>query len=121
GGAAGIQLELVSHVRVLERDRETLAYRWRRPLLAPLEQVTRLIEDPRLPEGSARNHDSGATGLAMHLDRVFGGLDVAVAQHRNVQCIHNRRDLIPACSATVHLCTRARVQSEHRRTGILTP
>src|SRR6185437_4788189 len=96
GGAARIQLVLVRHVRMLQRDRKTLAYRRRGSLLASFQQIPCLVEDPRLPERSTRNHDACAPRLPVHRDRVLGRLDVAVAEHRNLQRVNHRSDLVPA-------------------------
>ena len=57
----------------------------------------------------------------MHAHGVLGGLDVAVAEHGNRQCVHDRRDLIPACGAGVHLRSRPRMQREHARACVLAP
>ena len=70
-GAAAIGLVVGGHARVIERDREALLDRRRRAHRPALEEVARLVEDPRLTERSARDHHAGAPGLAVHAHRVL--------------------------------------------------
>src|SRR5215217_6091976 len=56
----------------------------------------------------------------MHAHGVLCRLDVTVAQHGNVQRTRHGGDLLPACVATVHLRSRARMEREHAHSGVLT-
>ncbi len=85
-----------------------------------LEQRPRLLKDPRVPKAPARDHDPVAPGLPPHPDRVLGGLDVAVADDRDVQrCLHPR-DFLPSGGALVQLHSCPRMQGEDLGPGILT-
>ncbi len=118
---ARIQLKLIGHVRVLQRYREAVANRRRRPLVTAFEQVTRLVEYPWLAERSTRDHDTRAVGLLLHHYGVFRRLDVAVAKHRNFERGNDCGNLVPARGTAIHLRARARVQRKHGCAGVLAP
>src|SRR6185503_15968018 len=118
-GTASIGLVLLSHSRVLHGHRKARLHGRRRAHLAALEQVARLIEDPRLAERAASNHDARAARHALHAHRVLRRLDVAVPQHRDLERRDHGRDLLPPRRAAVHLRARARVEREHARPSVL--
>jgi len=85
-----------------------------RALRLARKQIPRLIEDPWLAEGAARDHDGVAAGLALHANRVLGRLDVAVADDRNRQRLFDGGDLVPVRVTGVHLRARARMHASAR-------
>src|SRR5882762_4983318 len=119
-GTAGIRLVLLRHMRVLECDREPPLDLRRFRFGLPFQESPGLVEDPGLTERPARDHDCRAPCLSLHPNGILGGLDVAVADNRNVQSGGNRADFLPARAAAVHLRSRARVQCERPRARVLT-
>src|SRR5690349_20030770 len=119
GGATPIRLVFLGHVSVLERDTESLLNAWVGTHGPSLQQVTRLVEDPRLSERAACDHDACASGLTMHADGIVGCLDVAVAEHGNRERIDDGGDLVPTRRAGVHLRSGTRMEGEHARAGVL--
>jgi hypothetical protein len=118
-GAARVRLVISRHAGVLECHAEAPFDRWRRRHGPALEQRTGLREDPRLAKGAARDHDARAPRLALHAQRVLWRLDVAVAEHRDVERGDDGGDLVPASTTGVHLGARPRMQREHARAGVL--
>src|SRR4029079_3032628 len=74
GRAAPVGLVLLRHVSVLERDAESLLDARIGTHRPALEQIARLVEDPRLPERAAGDHHPRAPRLALHADGVLGRL-----------------------------------------------
>src|SRR4051812_39271474 len=97
---------------MLERNFEPTLNGRRLRLRLPFQQRSGLIENPRLPERAARDHDCIASRLAIKPNRVFGGLDVAVSDYRNLQRLSNGRDFFPPRRAGVHLGPGAWMQRE---------
>jgi hypothetical protein len=52
-------------------------------------------------------------GLGAHACGVLSGADVPVSDHRDVQRLDHRSDLLPAGPAAVHVGSRPRVEGEH--------
>src|SRR5690606_25237699 len=78
-----------------------------------------LREDPRRAVRAARDHDARAARVLAHAPRVVAGPDVAVADHGDVQRVHDRGDLVPVRGAGVHLRAAARVQGQGPGAGVL--
>src|SRR4051812_12499078 len=57
-GLARVALNAQRETRVLERRREPLFRSWIGAFRASLEQIARLVEEPRIPEGAAGDHDA---------------------------------------------------------------
>ena len=82
---------------------------------SPAERRGEVAEQPRATEASATDDDAVAAGLGDHAQRVVGGPDVAVAEHR-----HGRDRLLelgdgrPVGLAGVELGRGARVQRDRR-------
>ena len=80
---------------MIERRREPF-FRCRiGPLRAPVEQVTRLRKQPRIPECATCDHDAGAVRVLPHREDIAGRLDVAVADDRDRERLHDGGDLVP--------------------------
>src|SRR2546423_559507 len=117
--AARIGLIFLGHPCVLQGHAKALLDPRVGPFRPALEEISGLIEDPRLPEGSAGDHDPGATGLPAHAHGVLGRLDVSIPEYRNTQGVDHRRDLVPAGGPGVHLRAGAGVERKDPHAGIL--
>src|SRR5262249_24844540 len=81
-GQAGARRDLA--LAVGERGRGAIA-----------ELVRDLTEDPRARRRRSADHHAVAAGLAQHAQGVVGGLDVAVADHRDGDRVADARDVLP--------------------------
>src|SRR2546423_3713192 len=107
------------HSCVIDRDLKTsLDGRGNRSGL-PFLQCSRLIENPGLTEGPARNHYGRALRFALHPHGVLSRLDVAVTDDWNLQRLNDSSDFFPSGVATVHLRPRARMQRENSSASVL--
>src|SRR5687768_1890607 len=100
-GTTRIDFVVGRHLCMLDGDGEARLDDGIRALASAVEQISRLIEDPRLAERSASDHDGVATRFAVHAHCVFRRLDVAVADHRNLERLRYRGDLVPVRMAGV--------------------
>src|ERR1019366_5727067 len=114
-----IDLVLLHHARMLERGVEPDRHGRRRRQALPGDQRKRLVEDPGQAERAARDHHARTSRLLIHAIRVFGRLDVAVANHRNVERLDELRDLLPARGTGIHLCARTRMQRDRPHARVL--
>src|SRR5438093_11896229 len=105
---------------VLERGCEALLRSRGRPLGMPLQQISPLGEEPRVPERTTRDHDAGAAGVPAHGENVLRGADVAVADDRNVERLDHAGDLVPIGLPGEHLRARAGMQGERLGTRLAT-
>src|SRR5215210_8026636 len=119
GRALGIGLVLLRHPGVLEGDLESALNPRSLGLGLPFQKRAGLVEDPGLAERSPRDHNRRAARLPLEPYRVLGGLDVAVPDHRYVQGLRDRRDLLPTGVTAVHLRPRAWVEGKGPRPSVL--
>src|SRR4029078_12167749 len=117
---AGIRLVLLDKASVLERDGKLLLYRRSWAHRFPFHQVARLVEYPWLAERTACNHHRRTPCVLPHPESILGSLDVAVSNHRNLECINYRSDFLPARVPAVHLRSRARMQPQPTGARLLT-
>ncbi len=83
------------------------------------QQRPGFAEQPRIAERSPADHDAGAAGVGVHPEGVGGGIDVAVADDRNVERLNHGGDLVPVGAAAEHLRPGPGVQGEGAGAGIL--
>src|SRR5688500_567135 len=120
-GPSRIVLVVLGHTGVLDGDREARLDRRRRRWLLALQQRPGPREYPGLAEAATSDHDARTRGLLAHAERVLGRLDIAVAEHGNLERFDHCGDLIPAGGPGIHLGACPRMQREHAGARILTP
>jgi hypothetical protein len=121
-GEALVAARLDERAGVPLHDRDDLADRRRPADRSPGEGVGQVAEQPRPAEAPAPDHDAVAAGLGHHPQRVVGGPDVAVAEHRHAgQLGLEPGDRRPVGAAAVELLGRAGVQRDGRDALVLRP
>ena len=78
-----------------------------------------VAEEPRPAQAAASHDDAVGAGLLDHAERVGRLPDVAVAQHRDVDVLHEAGDRVPVRSAGVPLDRRTTVQRDGCEPGLL--
>ena len=86
-------------------------------VLAP-ERGGDFLEKPRAGHGGAADHEAGNCGAVPALNRRGGGVDVAVADHRNPHRLGHRGDDVPVGLPGVSLGAGAAVHGEAADAGI---
>ena len=76
-------------------------------IAATLRILRDLAEDPRIRRSGAADHHSITVGLCHHGAGVFRHADVAIADHRNLHCLLDRANPVPArlTAVTLFACT----------------
>ena len=89
-----------------------------REVLASLQKIRNLPEDPRLALRRPANHQRIGTGPGQHLGGLFGAVDVAVGNDRDAGLLLHRRNQLIAGRASVHLLTGAAMDGQRGHPGL---
>src|SRR3954470_24765013 len=76
-------------------------------ILQSLAILLNLSEYPGIRGGCATDHYRVTFSRGYHGARVFRAADVSISDHRNLDCIFNRGNPLPACVAAVALLASA--------------
>src|SRR3989441_11215044 len=76
------------------------------PLGAPGQEILALREEPRVAEGAARHHHTGAARVALHGENILRRVHVAVPDHGNVQRLDRSEEHTSELQSLAYLVCR---------------
>src|SRR5690606_38213232 len=94
---------------------------WRRQMLTGFEVVFYFVENPRISDGRAADHDSVDSVFVLVFERFFGRIDIAVSENRNgdTRVVFDARDVRPIGGTFVELRSGACMDGKRFHSDVL--
>jgi len=120
-GAPGIALKTKREPGVVQGHGEALGRIGSRRRRTAAQQGLAIAEHPRVAKGAPADHGAGTPGVLPQAQDISGGLEIAIADDRDVERLDHAGDLIPVRLSGKHLGAGPSVQREGLGAGVLHP